>query len=171
MGVAGRVHASAVSLRCDRNARARPTARPAPPVVSSKSAHRRAGGGQVLVAQRIDDRVRVIVRRQLRKPVAHRIGAGIERLGGNQADRLPRLRREHTHEIGVGHRRQRVVAHARVRQEYVAHEEVPAIDRAQVARIRGRGGDDACTHGVAQRFGDRTDIALWRRIERRAVLE
>ena len=43
-----------------------------------------------------------------------------------------RLRLQHAHQVGVGHRRQRVVAHAAVAEQHVADEQVALEDRALV---------------------------------------
>ena len=51
---------------------------------------------------------------------------------GDQADLALRLRLQHAHEVGVGHRRQRVMAHAGLRQRHVADEQVAHEDGARV---------------------------------------
>ena len=74
-------------------------------------------------------------------------------------------------QIGVGHRRQRMLLHAAFVEQLVANEEVALIDRPFQRRI-GRAHDDA---GRSKRVGecvrDRADIAIGRGVERRAVLE
>ena len=50
------------------------------------------------------------------------------------------LRLQHAHQVGVGHRRQRVVVHAAVAQQHVADEQVALEHRALVVR-EGRAGD------------------------------
>ena len=75
-------------------------------------------------------------------------------------------------QIGIGHRRQRMVLHAAFAEQPVADEEVALVDRA--ARRRERPGRRSCGRApsrVHQRVDNGADIALGRRIEGGAVLE
>ena len=133
------------------------------------------GRDQVLVARRVHDRVRAAFGGKRFQPRTHGVCSCLHVGIRHEPDLARRLRREHADEARVGHRRQRMVAHARVGEQDVADEQVAAIDRAPVARIgRRRGRRQAARRDAergAQRFGDRADVAARRRVEGRAVLE
>ena len=85
---------------------------------------------------------------------------------------FPRVwRLHHAHEIGVRHRGERMIPHARFGQEHVADEEVALVDRARVGGKGGAGDGEIGAERVQQRIGHRSNVAARRRIERRAVLE
>ena len=129
------------------------------------------GGNEVLVARRIDDRMAAATHFEFGEPSTHGRGASLDIGAGDQADWRPALRSEHAHQIGVGHRCQRVLAHARFAEQHVADEEVTQINGALVARIGRCAGDDASAQRGLQRLGDRADVALRRRVEGGTVLE
>jgi hypothetical protein len=90
----------------------------------------------------------------------HRRRAGGDMPAFDQADaRLRRLRLQHANQVGVGHRRQRVVAHGAVGQQQVTDEEVALVDRAAVFR-KGRRDEREVSAGIRQQgFGHRPDVA------------
>ena len=138
-GGGGVVHAPPPACARSRSARARPSASPAPPVVSGRSTQARRPRPGARRASRPRSRARSL-RRQAPRAARARRRRPRPRRHRHEPDLARRLRREHADEVGVGHRRQRMVAHARVGQQDVADEQVAAIDRAPVARIRGRRG-------------------------------
>ena len=81
------------------------------------------------------------------------------------------LRAEDGDEVGVGHRRERVVAHAALAEQHVADEEMALEDRAPVVGERRRRDREVGAERVHQRLGDRADVAGRCRVEGRAVLE
>jgi len=111
------------------------------------------------------------VRREPRELGPDRFGTAVHHGPGDQADAAPRLAPEHADEIRVAHRRQRVVAHRRIRQQFTADEQVAEVDRALVDRERRAGDREFRAERVEQGFGDRADVAGVGRVERRAVLE
>ncbi len=91
-------------------------------------------------------------------------------------DGAPRLVAEPAPDVGIAHRGQRMVAHARLRQELVGDEEMPLVDRTPRSgkgRADENRGPGAATRfqRLGQRVRDRADIALLGRIERRADLK
>ena len=92
----------------------------------------------------------------------------------DESDPTPGLRLHHAHQIGVGHRRQRVVAHTAVAEQLIAHEQMAFEHGAQV--FRERRADDRETlaravQRIEQRVSHRADVAFCGRIEGRAVFE
>ena len=91
---------------------------------------------------------------------------------GHQPDRCLRLPAQHAHEVGVRHRRQRMIAHRANPTAALADEQV-AADRSS-GRSPGKPGRrsrNRSPSSVQQRIGDRTDIAGVGRIESRAIFE
>ena len=86
-------------------------------------------------------------------------------------DLEPGLPRQPAPDVGIGHRRQRMLLHAGLVQQAVADEQMPLIERAAV------GGKGRANQGQRraefsqQRFGHRADISLRRGIEGRAIFE
>ena len=69
---------------------------------------------------------------------------------------------QHAHQVGVGHRRQRVVAHVAVGEQQLADEQMALEDGAPVLR-EGRAGDrEVGAERVEQRLADRADVAARR---------
>ena len=64
-----------------------------------------------------------------------------------------------------------MIAHVRFANRDAAYEEVAVHLRPPVHRQRGDGDGEGGAEGIQERFGDRTDVALLCRIERRAVLK
>ena len=92
----------------------------------------------------------------------------------DEADTPAALRLHHAHEVGILHRRERMVLHAALVQQHVSDEEITVEDRAPVVRERGRGNRKAWSLAlkrIEQRFSDRADIALGRAVEGGAILE
>ena len=78
---------------------------------------------------------------------------------------------QHLDQIGVGHRRQRVIFHPGIGKQDVANKEMPLVDGAAIDR-EGRTGDgELAAQCLHQRLAHRADIALGRGIEGRAVFE
>jgi hypothetical protein len=103
---------------------------------------------------------------------SHALRDGVE---ADQPDLRVGLPLQHAHEIGVGHRRERMLFHARFAEQRIADEQVPAIQRAAVLG-KDRAGDReaavvADRERVEQGVGHRADVAGVGRIECRAVLE
>ena len=97
--------------------------------------------------------------------------AGAQRREGQVADAHLRLAGEPAAQVGVGHRGERVALHAALAEEPVADEEMALVDRPPgVGEGRADQGHVA-PEEVEERRGDRTDVALRRRVEGRAVLE
>ena len=96
-----------------------------------------AGGHQVLVARRVDDRVAAALGREPREPRAHRVGARVDVGARDRAPPCPCVcaastRTRFASVIGVsGWSRM-----PRVRQQHVADEQVAEVDGALVARDR-----------------------------------
>ena len=106
------------------------------------------------------------------QPLAHRRLAAAHRGVLEQPGPLrAQLRLQHPHEVGIGHRRERVVAHRAVGQQQVANEEVALEHRAAVLRERGRDDHGTAAHLGQQRLGHRADVAGRRAVESRADLE
>ena len=82
-----------------------------------------------------------------------------------------RLPRQHIHQIGIMHRRERMMPHARVRKQHLPHEEMPHVNRPAVFRkCRTRNGERS-TKLIEKRIRHRPDIARIGRVEGRAVFE
>ena len=82
------------------------------------------------------------------------------------------LPRQPAPDVGIGHRRQRMLLHAGLVQQTVADEQM-ALDRS-CGRSAGKAGQTTASGApscVEQRFGHRPDIALRRGIEGRAIFE
>ena len=86
--------------------------------------------GEVGLGQRIGDGDADAVLPQRRDPRAHRRRALRQRVVADEAHLAPRLRLQHAHEVGVRHRRERMVLHAGLGQQHVADEQVAAADGA-----------------------------------------
>ena len=103
--------------------------------------------------------------------LAHCSRACRHRRIADASDLALRLRRQHAHEVGVGHGRERMVLHAGFGQQLVADEQVAVADRAPVLREGRAGNREVRVQRIHQRIGHRTDIAARRGVEGRAVLE
>ena len=102
------------------------------------------------------------------------------RLGGSRPQCLPaarcptlslRLPRQPAPDVGVGHRRQRMLLHAGLVQQAVADEQMALIERAAVGGKGRAHKRQRRAELFQQRFGHRADISLRRRIEGRAIFE
>ena len=89
----------------------------------------------------------------------------------DQANALLRLCLQYAHEVGVGHRRERMVAHAAFAEQHIADEQVAFEDGALVVRERRHGDRERCADGSHQRIDHRADVADGRALEGGAVLE
>ncbi|MNS92665.1 hypothetical protein D3C72_1268080 [compost metagenome] len=137
---------------------------------------RQAGAGfaqreQVRIRHRIGDRQPHAVGPQRRDALGRGLRAARDGVIAQQADLALALALQHAHQAGIGHRRQRMVFHARFVEQRIAHEQVAAEDGAAVLGEGGAGDGEIAVERVQQRFGDRADIAGIGRIEGRAVLE
>ena len=96
---------------------------------------------------------------------------GLHLLQRDQPDLVRGLARQHAHQAGVGHRVQRMMAHAGVRQQHIAHEQVAEEDGAAVLRERRAIDRLFRPQRFEQRVAHRADIAGVGRIEGRAIFE
>ena len=134
----------------------------------------RAAGDQRQIGRRLADRLEIRVGDRIDDRVPDTLGA--QRVEGGADRRRPsrdrgvlhepdpprRLALQDAHEGGVAHRRQRMVAHARFRQQHVADEQIAFEDRpAVLGKSRAEQGEVGAER-VEQRLGDRADIALRR---------
>ena len=105
-------------------------------------------------------------------PRAHRSRAFGNRRVADQADLAPRLAAQHAHQVGVRHRRERMILHAGFGEQLVADEQVAA--GRWCGRSPGKAGQamvkSACK-ASHQGVGDRADVAPRRGVEGRAILE
>ena len=115
----------------------------ASPEPATTSGKLRGGAGQhaqVVVVQAIDDGHGHALGAQRLDAPADRLGPLRDDAVVDQADaaaaRGIQLRLHHPHQVGIGHRRQRMVLHRAVRQQHVADEQVALEDRC--ARSPGR---------------------------------
>jgi len=101
---------------------------------------------QVVVRDGIDDRDPNLFGLQRREAFADGLRAHRHHVMRRQSDLVGRLRLQHAHEPGVGHRRQRVVSHAAVAEQLIAHEQVALEHRALVlGESRARDGERRMT--------------------------
>jgi hypothetical protein len=115
---------------------------------------------EVLVLEQVGDRVGAAFRAQGREALADGVGAAADHVEGHQADLAPGLALQHPDEIGIRHRRQRVVAHVGVGEQEVADEQVALEDAAPGLR-EGRAGDgEVGAERVHECVGHRADVAL-----------
>ena len=156
---------------------------PAAEILGQTERNSRAAGDQLEVCGGFADRFEIVILDCIDYRVPK---AGLPQRGKGIADgrRAPRhiilrhkpdltaaLPLQHAHQARIAHRGQRMVAHPGFREQYVADEEIAAVDcppgfgkgRAEQGEIGGE-----CDH---QRLGNRADIAGIGRIEGRAILE
>ena len=123
------------------------------------------------VADGVDDEKTLAFGPRAQEFGADRFGAPFDHAERDQADFTLHLTLQHADEIGVAHRRQRMVFHRAVGQQHPPDEEVTEIDRSAVGG-EGRAGDRQIgVQDVEQRLGDRADVARVGRVERRAIFE
>ena len=130
-----------------------------------------ADGVEIGIGEGVDDDEGLALGRELFGRGEDRRRARGDGVVADQADAERGLPRQHPDEVGVGHRGERVVAHARIGEELVEDEEMAAIDGAAVLRQRGDEHRRPLPGLAPQRLRHRADIALVGRIEGRAVLE
>ncbi|MNV17589.1 hypothetical protein D3C71_1083820 [compost metagenome] len=88
-----------------------------------------------------------------------------------QTDIQASLRLQHPNQIGIGHRRQRVMLHARLAEQLILHKQVATKDRPAILRECRAGQGEVATQCGQQRFADLADIAGRGGVEGRAILE
>ena len=130
-----------------------------------------ADRGEVGVRHRIDHSHRRAVGFQGIEALANRCRPFGHRIEFHLAHLARRLRLQHPHQIRVGHRRERMVLHARLGEQQVAHVEIAAENRAAVFGECGAGDGEVGLHRIHQRVGHRADVALGGGIKGRAVLK
>jgi hypothetical protein len=81
------------------------------------------------------------------------------------------LRLQHAHQVGVGHGRERVVLHAALVEQHIAHKQVALEHGALVVGEGGRGDGEVGAQRLHQRIGHRADVAFGRAVKGGAVLE
>ena len=89
----------------------------------------------------------------------------------DQAHAAGCLRLQHAHQVGVGHGRERVVLHAALVQQHIAHKQVALEHGALVVGEGGRGDGEVGAQGLHQRIGHGADVAFGRAVKRGAVFE
>ena len=132
---------------------------------------RLADRDQMRVAHRIDDGVAAALFLQRGHRLADRHGTLLDDGVGDEAHRAIGLPRQHAHQVGVGHRRQRMVLHAALVEQRAADEQIALIDAARIRRECRTGKREAAAECGDQRIGDRADIAGVGAVEGGAVLE
>ena len=123
------------------------------------------------VADRIDDRIAPSLLGQRGHRATDRRGALVHLGIGHQPDGAVGLPRQHAHQVGVGHRRQRMVLHAALVQQRPADEQMALVDAARIGRKRRAGQGKARSQRREQCIRHRSDIARLRAVEGRAVFE
>ena len=132
---------------------------------------RAADPDEILVRHRVDDRQRLAAVRARAQRRVDRLGAFGHDGSRDVADLGTRLQAQPAADVGVGHRRQRMVLHPRLAEQHVSDEQMPLVDGASHRREGGASDDALDAERVRQGLRDRSDVALGRRIEGRAVLE
>ena len=131
----------------------------------------RADGEQMLVIHRIHDGIAPAGIGQARDLAPDRGLALVHHGEGDEAYAAIGLARQHAYQIGVRHRRQRVVLHPRFTQQLLPDEQMPLVDAAPIRREGGAGDGEARTQPLQQRIRDGADIARIRAVEGGAVFE
>ena len=126
---------------------------------------------QMLVGDGIEYRVADALLAQIVESGTNRCRALHHRGILHQTDLVPGLPLQHAHQRRIGHRRQRMVAHAGFRQQLIADEKITLIDGALVGREGRIEYREIGAQSFEQRIGYRTDVALFGGVEGRAVLE
>ena len=132
---------------------------------------RLADRDQMRVAHRIDDGVAAALLLQRGHRLSDRDGSLLDDGIGNEAHRAIGLPRQHAHQVGVGHRRQRMVLHAALVEQSAADEQIALIDAARIRRECRTGKREAAAECGDQRIGDGADVAGVGAVEGGAVLE
>ena len=78
---------------------------------------------------------------------------------------------EHPHQVGVGHGRKRMMAHATIREQGIAQEEVPVNDRSPILRKGRRSDAETTLQLIHQGLDHRADVACRRGVEGGADFE
>ncbi len=144
---------------------------PEPATTSAASSRRARQREQVVVRDRVGDREAMAFGSQLRDARADAFGALAHVALLDQPHAAARLRLHDAHEVGVGHRRERVVAHAGLAEQHVADEQVALVHGARVLREGRRHAAEVGAQRFQQRLGHRADVALRRGVEGGAHLE
>ena len=92
---------------------------------------------QICIRNRIGNHQADALRVQAGEFLRHRLCPAGDHGPRQQRDRSPRLRLQHAHQIGIGHGRQRMLAHPRIRQERVTDKQMAAIDGSGIGGKRG----------------------------------
>ena len=126
---------------------------------------RRAHVDQMLVGDGVDDDEALAATSRGAEGSSDRLRSLVDDCEWHEADLALRLPLQHTHEVEIAHRRQRVVLHRALGQWHVADEQVAEVDRPPVGRERRAGNGQVTLEACQQRFGDRTDVALIGQVE------
>ena len=126
---------------------------------------------ELRIGRRIHDRNLRALGAELRDVFAHGLRTADDALVIDEAHLARCLRLQHPHEIGVGHRRERMVAHARLMKQFVANVQIALEHRSTVVGERGTGDGEIAAHRPHQGIRDRANVAGRRGIEGGTVLE
>jgi hypothetical protein len=126
---------------------------------------------EVRVGDGVNDGVTAATLLQLGHRVADGVGALIDGDEGDEADGGLGLVGQDADEVGVGHRRKRVVLHAAFVQQGAADEQVALVDGARVGRERRACEREPAVEGGDEGVGDGSDVAPWGAVEGGAVFE
>jgi hypothetical protein len=89
--------------------------------------------------KRVDDRHARASSGQRIKPASKLRGTSLDRLQGNPVNGSTALPCQHSHQIRIGHRIQRVMTHRRFRQKLALDEQMRGVRRATQSGVRGTG--------------------------------
>ena len=107
---------------------------------------------EMTIEQRVDNGNRVAGGGEVGEPAGDRARARLDGGQLDQPDRRPHLAAKHSHQIRVAHRRQWVMAHRRIGEELIAHEQMAGVDRTRQRRIgRARNREGALQPARAAR--------------------
>ena len=156
---------------------------PAAKVLRQAQRDARARGDQRQVGTRRPDTLQIVVRGgiddgdlhpcalQPVEPRLDRVGSARHGFMAHQSHFALRLPLQHSHQIGIGHGRKRMMLHAALIEQHVARKEV-ALEHAALVFGKGGAGDGEariqCAH---QSVGHGSDVAAIGGIEGGAVLE
>src|SRR4051794_20204008 len=74
-------------------------------------------------------------------------------------------------EVGVGHGREGVIAHAALVQQHIPHEQIALVDGPLIGREGGAGDREVGPERVHERLSNRPDIAARGGVESGAIFE
>ena len=126
---------------------------------------------EIVVRYGIDDRDPGPVLLKLLHSGTDRLLSGSYRAVVDQANPMARLGLQHSDQVGVPHRRQRMVPHAAFTQQTIANEEMPLEHCPLVVRKGRRRNREGHAQRLHQRIGHGTDVAFGRAVEASAIHE